>query len=241
MLFDTHFHLDLSVDPQQVKALIEQKKIYTIAVTNLPGLYEHTELLCLGTKFIRPALGFHPELIFEHRHQLSLFETLLERTKYVGEVGLDNLRKSPEDFAEQKVVFERILLKCADNGKKVLTIHSRKAEQEVISMIGANFPGKIILHWFSGSIASLKKGVENGCYFSINSAMTRSKSGANVLQNIPLDRLLLESDGPFVDYMGRPADPSVTQFVTSEIATILGVETNLISKQLAKNFKNLIS
>ena len=94
-LFDTHFHLDLQMDRETAIQGIEKAQIYTIAVTNLPDLYIK-ESVEIASKYIRFALGFHPELILQYKKQIPLMWDLLPEVRYVGEVGLDLVDKSTE-------------------------------------------------------------------------------------------------------------------------------------------------
>lgn len=88
-----------------------------------------------------------------------------------------------------------------------MTIHSRGAEKEVLDIIGTSFPGKVILHWYSGPISVLEKALVQGCFFSVNYAMTQSDNGWRILAAIPKERLLTESDGPFQQIKSQPASP----------------------------------
>ena len=241
-LHDTHFHLDLIDRAYDVMEKIEQAKIYTIAVTNVPEVFGHTNTLVKDSKYIRAALGLHPELAAQHRHQLSLFHELLSQTRYVGEVGLDNHNKSVEDFHYQKQVFEKILLACGTATGKILTVHSRRAEREIIDMIGVGFPGKIILHWYSGSLAELDRALSSGFYFSINHAMTQSENGKKIINRVPTDRILLETDGPFIKIADSPCDPTVIPQIVEKIISLKKVERPDFSVfDLYNNFKTLIS
>jgi len=244
MLYDTHFHLDLIEDNLGLIQRLEEMKIYTIAVTNLPKLFTHTEKLCEGFKFIRPALGFHPELASQYKSQLSLFRELIGRTRYIGEIGLDNLRKTSQDFKDQKDIFSSILNICAEDGNKILTIHSRRAEKQLISMIGDNFPGKIVLHWYSGSIRELEIALSYGFFFSINYNMTQSVNGVKIIRALPLERILLETDGPFTVFENMPFTPLKTEIIINEIIRIKkSKEQALIIKPLTfyNNLKVLLS
>lgn len=95
--------------------------------------------------------------------------------------------------------FEELITQCNDSGNKVLTIHSIMAASEVVSIIEAVFNGKIILHWHSGSKQVLQNAISNGYYFSVNHAMLNSESGRKIVENIPNDKLLIETDCPFVN------------------------------------------
>ena len=240
MLFDTHLHLDLFEDPKEIIKSIESRKCYSIAVTNLPKVFMSTKELCEDSKYVRPALGYHPELAHKFNNQFEEFYELLSETRYVGEIGIDNMRKTVDDFNTQKRIFEKIIGACADQKDKILTIHSRRAEKDVISIVGNSFPGKAILHWYSGSISDLEKAVSYGFYFSINSAMTQSKNGINIIKNIPLNRLLLESDSPFIGVDKNSVKPYDMKLIIANISNIKQLSSSEMKNTLNQNFRNLI-
>lgn len=242
-LHDTHFHLDLFDDPEKIIAQIETEKIYTIAVTNVPEVFAHTQHLVEGSKFIRPALGLHPELAYQYKNQLPLFFDLLQQTRYVGEVGLDNFKKSKDDFSEQKKVFEKVVRACNDVGNKVLTVHSRRAEKEIISILGESFSGKVILHWYSGPLKEIDRAIENGFYFSINYAMTQSDNGKKIIERIPVERILLETDGPFVSVNGQNSTPTVVKLTMEKLICLklLQGSADFTETSIYQNLKKLLS
>lgn len=193
-LYDTHFHLDLQTSPKASIQEIEEHGIYTIAVTNLPDLFSK-ESGEIASKYIRFALGFHPELVHEYKGQIPLMWDLLSSTRYIGEVGLDFVDITHKD--EQIAFFSELVERCRyDN--KIITIHSRKAVRQVLDIIGTNFRFKPILHWFTGNKTELVDAVERGCYISINLAMLKTKKFQSLLSLIPEERILLETDSPFV-------------------------------------------
>lgn len=196
-LFDTHYHLDLQKNRMASIREIEEKQIYTIAVTNLPDLYRK-ESVEIASKYIRFALGFHPELIHQYKSHTSLFWDLLPEVRYIGEVGLDLVDKTYQK--EQESFFCELVERCRYDSKKIFTIHSRQAVDIVLDTLGDNYRFKAILHWFSGSRKELEGAIERGCYFSINGAMMRSKRFVGLLPLIPSDRILLETDSPFIDF-----------------------------------------
>jgi TatD DNase family protein len=236
-LHDTHFHLDLFDNPRQVIAAIEQAKVYTIAVTNLPELFDYTYDLTKNTKYIRAALGFHPELAAQHKQQLSLFKNKVVLTRYIGEVGLDNHNKTPANLLEQKKVFEKVVEASHESGNKILTVHSRRSERDVIAMIGPKFPGKIILHWYSGSLKDLEQAIAYGFYFSVNYAMTLSENGKKIIHTIPADRLLIETDGPFVKINNQISTPV---YASAIYGNILNAKKDFKEGFLADNFRKLL-
>ena len=192
-LYDTHFHLDLQKDKQSAIDEIVRNQIYTIAVTNLPDLYQR-EVALYEQQYIRVALGFHPELIHDYSHQIKLFWELLPRARYIGEVGLDFTDKAYS--TEQLSFFSELVDRCRGENK-ILSIHSRKAVTEVLDIIGDNFKFKPILHWFTGSIKELEIACQRGFYFSVNSNMVQTKKFQQMIGIIPKDKILIETDSPF--------------------------------------------
>lgn len=241
MLFDTHLHLDLINDCKSVIDEIEKNKIYAIAVTNLPELFFNTNNLCKGSKYLRAALGYHPELAFKFSTQLPRFFELIDETRYIGEVGLDYQKKSEADFKNQLKIFENIVGICAEKKNKILTVHSRKAERAVANILGKDFPGKIILHWFSGSMEEMKKAVDNGYYFSVNLPMTKSINGKKLIRGIPLDRLLLETDLPFANSMGKIRIGDLLTETVKNISSIVSIDKNETIETMSTNFRKLIA
>jgi TatD DNase family protein len=238
-LYDTHFHLDLFKSPKDIISEIEQNEIYTIAVTNLPVLYTKLKE-SVSSNYIRPALGFHPELLFQYKHHIPQMWSLLNDTKYIGEVGLDF--KTGKDFKELQIsFFTELIDRCNQIGGKILTIHSRQGAKEVVSIIGGDFNGKIILHWYSGSKPGLKRAIENGYYFSINYSMVKSNSGRELIRMMPNNRLLLETDAPFVKNNNKPFHPSNINLIIEELSNLLGLSYEQTVPLLWNNFKTIIT
>ena len=193
-LYDTHFHLDLQKENKTALEEINKWKIYTIAVTNLPDLYKK-EQWKIVSPYVRLALGFHPELLSDYKHQIPLMWELLPQAKYVGEVGLDF--SSSRRVQEQISFFEELIDRCLKDSNKIVSIHSRKSASTVIDIIGDNFTFKPILHWFTGNKKELDIAVERGYYFSINASMIKSAKGKEIVDRVPKSQLLLETDSPF--------------------------------------------
>lgn len=217
-MIDFHCHIDLYPDPQQVVELIDKAGIYTLSVTTTPKAWTKTNLLSKGKPRIRTALGLHPQIAHERLNELALFDMLINETKYVGEVGLDGSSELMQHFPAQLQAFNHILRTSSNAGGKILSVHSRKAENQVLDSL-SQFPGAGIpvLHWFSGTKQQLKRAIDLGCWFSVGPAMIKSKNGKSLVQLMPRDRILLESDGPFVNITNRPALPTDTELVLSLI------------------------
>lgn len=235
-LVDTHCHLDLYPDHASVLAESERAGIYTIAVTNTPSVFRHSASLTRDARFVRTALGLHPEFARAREHELALLDTLIEETRYVGEIGLDYVTDDTEDREAQRRVFTAFLDRSAARGNKVLTIHSRRAADDVVAMVGESFPGTVILHWFSGPPRVFRRAIAQGCYFSVNTAMLASASGARLIQEMPRERVLTETDGPFISISGRPARPVDIEKVILNLASLWNLDLEEAAGNIWRNF-----
>jgi len=237
---DAHCHIDLYHDPKAVVAQAEALGIRTIAVTNAPSVFPFTRDITAQCRYVRPAAGLHPELVYSHGHELALLWPLLEETRYVGEVGLDYVTTDSKIRSRQREVFASIVERCAALGNKILTIHSRRSVADVIATVGPTFRGKAILHWFSGTVRQLEQAAAAGLYFSVNPSMLSSKSGRTLAASMPRERVLTETDGPFVKLGARPTTPPDTALVVQALAELWRMEPAQARDVVATNLQRLV-
>ena len=237
---DAHCHLDRYPDPKVVADACEEAQTYTIAVTNLPVAFAATDREARGRKFVRAAAGLHPELVSQHPDAIEHLLPLMARTGYVGEVGLDYTQADAPSRQLQRRVFERVLAHCESLGGKVITVHSRRAADDVVDVVQSVERSTIILHWFSGSQKAARRAIDAGCFFSVNPAMTRSASGRAIIAMIPDHRLLTETDGPFVKHAGRVAHPFEMSSFLPAIAKARGTTTSAVQAIILRNFRDAV-
>ena len=237
---DTHCHIDLYPTPGEIVDECERAGIYTIAVTNAPSLFANSYALTSSTTFVRAAVGLHPQLVRSHGHELEKMWPLLDQTRYVGEIGLDYAEPNEQDYARQRAIFTAILEHCSDAKDKIVTIHSRRAARDVIDIAGGKFPGTLILHWFSGTFHELERGLAAGFLFSVNSAMLRSKKGVEIIRRIPRDRILTETDGPFVKGSTGVAKPMDMPSIVEALARLWSVEAQTAADVVRLTFQRCV-
>jgi TatD DNase family protein len=205
---DFHCHLDLYPDARLVYAQALKKNSFTWLVTTSPRAFEATSRVLGSNKKVLITPGLHPEIIHARHEELS---TLLEQIRHspaVGEVGLDGSRRFQDSYALQRKLFFAIVEQCAAVGGRVLSIHSRQAVKDVLSIL-ADQPGygTAVMHWFTGTTSELKKASDQGCWFSIGPAAFNSASGKALAKKLPRDRVVPESDGPFAQVDGSSVMP----------------------------------
>lgn len=237
---DFHAHLDLYPNPGSVVQRCTELGIYVLSVTTTPTAWERTSALASGSPRIRTALGLHPQLARQRKHELTLFRELLDQTPYVGEVGLDGGPDCKPFWNDQLDVFHDVLEHCSRSGGKILSIHSRRATSEVLRCL-QRYPsaGVPILHWFSGSHKELREAIELGCWFSVGPAMLASAKSREQIATMPLDRVLTETDGPFTRQDGLPLHPWDANRALDGLAGIWSKSTIEVRIELRQNLKRL--
>lgn len=239
---DFHAHLDLYPDLAAAIATCDRSRTATLTVTTTPKAFARNQELAEASEFVRVGLGLHPQLVAERYEEVGLFERLLPCSRYVGEVGLDLGPRHYRSLDVQKSVFERILRLCARSGGKILSVHSVRAAKAVLDMVEEHLPrhrSTVVLHWFTGSASEARRGVGLGCYFSVNERMLASRNGQRVLREIPKDRLLTETDGPFVERNGRPIGAGNVQGVLKAIAKAEKEKLSDVQDQILRNLNAL--
>jgi TatD DNase family protein len=237
---DAHCHIDLYKRPQEVIDQAENEHIYTIAVTNAPSVFAHTAALVAESKYVRPAIGLHPELVHSHKHELEAFQSYLSQTRYVGEIGLDYSSRDEEIRSAQRQVLSAIATWVNECGDKVLTVHSRRAAHDVISIL-SGINARVVLHWFSGTKKELDRAINGGFFFSVNSAMLHSEAGRALVLRMPRERVLTETDGPFVQDGEEPATPATVKTTVRSLAQLWGISPDDVQAATLVNFRLLLA
>lgn len=205
-LIDTHIHLDFYDNASEIKRQIVDCNIQTIFVTHLPELFGKYLPRYATNPNVTLALGYHPILVDEYDLNIPLFKSLLKYADFVGEVGLDYSTTSSQiSRSKQRDAFSTI---CSNTSDQILSIHSRLAERDVLKILKDCGVKHAIFHWYTGNEKLIEDIVQQGYYFSVNPMMLRTNKGINVLKQIPNDRLLIETDGPFTKFDGCIVSPN---------------------------------
>lgn len=239
-MLDTHCHIDLYKKPKEILEFCEKNKTTIISMTNLPSHFEMGLPFFYQKKYVRMSLGMHPLYAELHNSEFHLFEKYLCQTSYIGEVGLDFSKAGINSKEIQLKSFTKIL-ELVSGQKKLLSIHSRKAENEVLENLINYRIKNAIFHWYSGEINLVKRIVQEGYYFSINLAMIKSASGQKIISKIPKNNILTETDGPFIGRGNIPLMPGEVEDVLLYLSKIWNVSFEQAKEIIRNNFKNLIN
>ncbi|WP_123867473.1 Qat anti-phage system TatD family nuclease QatD [Serratia marcescens] len=241
---DFHCHLDLYPDHEAIIAECEQACVATLAVTTTPKAWPRNCELTMRSPFVRVGLGLHPQLVSDREGEIVLLEQYLPSARYVGEIGLDASPRFYQSFGAQERVFTRILHACEEQGGKILSIHSVRTAAKVLGHLERSNvleSCQAILHWFTGTVAEARRAVELGCYFSVNEEMLRSTKHRKLIGSLPLNRLLTETDGPFVQSKGTAVRPFDVHRAVHEIALLHSISDEAAASVILSNLKSLVT
>ena len=238
---DTHAHLDACADPPaEVIARARAAGVDRIVAIG-SGLESCRATLAIaaGAEGISAALGVHPHQAGDDdADRLDELQELLadEHAVAVGEIGLDFYRDyAPRD--RQRELFERQLEVAAGLGKPVV-VHMRAAEEETAAMLG-DFKGTVVLHCFS-SPELLPVALERGYYVSFAGNVTYPKAEElrEAARGIPAERLLAETDSPYLSPQprrGRPNEPANVVHTVAALAEARGEDAAALARRLDEN------
>ena len=247
-MVDTHCHLDML--PQE--DLLESVKTLDYLLTIGCDKEEIKKAIELGNKYenVFVAIGYHPydvgDLTDEDIEELERLAKENPKVIAIGECGLDFYRdKTPK---EKQEYFFKKQIELAKKLRKPLIIHSRSADRETEKVLSqyAPFENGGIMHCFGGDERLMEFSLEAGFYISFAGNITYPKADnlRNILKKVPLDRLLLETDSPFLSpqkVRGTQNKPSNIYYTLEFASELLGIEKNKLERITDENFKRLFS
>lgn len=182
-------------------------------------------------------MGCHPGLVSAHEaFDIKRFASLITRTAFVSEIGLDGSSRVP--VATQEATLDSILT-ILQRAPRIASLHSYRATDHVIAALERRPIRGAILHWWLGDAGDTRRAVELGCFFSVNASCVRR---TDLLGLIPLDRLLTETDHPFGDRRsGAAARPGHVTTVEESLARQHGKAVATIRSAMWTNLARLVS
>lgn len=238
-MIDTHCHIDMYKNPHSIAEESEKLGIITIGMTLLPSHFELGYKHVLKYKKVRLALGLHPLKSELHADEFNNFVYFLDHTSYIGEIGLDFSKEGIQTKSLQIDSFKKILFSLKGK-RKIISLHSRRAEKNVLEMLVEYDIQNAIFHWYTGPAKLIKDIIDQGYYFSINPAMIRSANGKKRISLIPKHRVLTESDGPYVLIQNTPIKPKNVDLVLEYLSKLWKVSFDRVNEQIHNNFNDLL-
>ena len=249
-LFDMHCHLDRMANADEVarEAVANDMALFCTTVTPADALAARSRF---GTPpNVRVGVGLHPWWITDGRCgeiEIEQAAQLAAASRFIGEVGLDFGPRHAANAQRQLDALEAIARACAGHPVegRVLSIHAVRSAGEALDVFerhGLTASAHCIFHWFSGTSDQRARALDAGCLFSISERMLATRRGREYARQIPLDRLLLETDLP--EQLDKPcsADQIEASLMRAlhELAHIRGTDEHALSTRIAKTSSGLL-
>lgn len=247
-IFDSHAHYtDKAFNEDRENLLGSLSETGVCGVINCGADLESSAFsveLSREYDFIYAACGIHPEEV--DKLPENYIETLREMLKNekcvaVGEIGLDYYWRKDNKELQKKIFEEQILL--AKELDLPIIVHDREAHEDTLEILNKNKP-KGVLHCFSGSVETAREILKIGMYIGLGGALTfkNARKAVEVAECLPLDRLLLETDCPYmapVPMRGKRNNSAYIPFVAEKVAEIKGLDPQTVLDATTENAKKL--
>ena len=249
-LFDMHCHLDRMANADEVarEAAANDMALFCTTVTPVDALAARSRF---GTPpNVRVGVGLHPWWIADGRCgeiEIEQAAQLAAVSRFIGEVGLDFGPRHAANAQRQLDALEAIARACAGHPVegRVLSVHAIRSAGEALDVLerhGLTASSHCIFHWFSGTSDQLARTLDSGCLFSISERMLATRRGREYARQIPLDRLLLETDLP--EQLDKPCSADQIEAslmrVLHELAHLRGTDEHTLSTRIAKTSSELL-
>ena len=243
-LIDTHAHLEEIKNLK--KALASARAANIMAVVGVGSDYDSNRKVLdfaqVYSGFIYPALGLHPGLLksSEIDYNLEFIEAHIDEAVAIGEVGLDYHKKvravADKDLQQHAL---REVLKIAKVHEKPVIIHSRYAWQDSLNLVEEAQLEKVVFHWYTGTSSVLRGIVSHGYFISATPAVEYHEEHRRAVKEIPVERLLLETDSPVVYRRGSEfeyeSEPAHVLRVLNGVARLRGMSEAQIAEVTTDN------
>ncbi|MBT4541054.1 TatD family hydrolase [Candidatus Woesearchaeota archaeon] len=255
ILIDVHAHLHWK-DFKDLDEVIERAKDAGVKAIITAGVdvESNRQSLEIAKKYdiVKAALGLYPmdalsretstELNTDINNyvdeELKFIETNKKDIIAISEIGLDFVSNKTDMKLQMETFVKQ--LKLAKKLNLPVIVHSRKAEADVINLLENEKMKKVVLHCFCGKRRLVKKAIECGWYFSIPTNVVKSQQFQEMVETIPLQQILTETDSPFLSpYPGMRNEPAFVAEAVKKIANIKKIEQEEAANIIFSNYQRL--
>lgn len=248
-MIDSHCHLEFrDFDKDRNEVIAEAKKNLVAVVDSCAKIDDFEKVLNLhrsNPNFIFPSFGIHPtgaSTVTEEK--LNIYKSAIRENSSdivaIGEVGLDNYHiKKLEKWKKCKRIFADFV-DFSDSLDFPVVIHSRDSMKEVMEVLKRK-EGDVIIHCFSGELDDLQEALDRGYYISLGGMIfRRKKKYREIIDNLPLDNLLLETDSPFLaKEKSDRSEPWLIEEVAGRIAEVKEIDKEKVWFSAGRNAKSV--
>ncbi len=270
MLIDTHAHVNFAAYKDDGEEVIKRSLAENVWLINVGSQFKTAQrAVAIAEKYsegIWAAVGLHPIHLQEgtaeayedeyekvefasraEKFDFAAYKTLAQHEKVVaiGEVGLDYYRNPGTEDQQKEILFEQ--LRLAEELKKPVIFHCRDAHNDLLEILQKIVSNKQltvggVIHSFSGRWSQAQQYLDMGFYLGFNGIITFARDYDRVVRQMPLERLLVETDCPYltpIPYRGKRNEPSYVKYVAEKVAELRGISVEEVAEQTTKNAREL--
>lgn len=252
MLVDSHCHLDFPELADRLDAVVATMREHQVshALCISVTLQDFPQVRAIAERFdhIYGTVGVHPDYPDVPEVGVEELVRLADHPKIVaiGETGLDYFRiKENNEWQRERF---RTHIRAARRCRKPLVVHTRDAAADTLRIMREEEAREVggVMHCFTGDWETAQAAMDLGFYISFSGIVTfkNAISLKEVARRVPLERMLVETDSPYlapVPHRGKVNEPALVRYVAAEVARLRGVDVSEVSEQTTKNFFNLFS
>lgn len=247
-MIDTHAHLNIEAFEDELEVVITRAKLASVDEIIVVGMYEEAnqKALALTKQYhnIYASVGLHPSYV-EEGIDFSLLEAQLldEKVVALGEIGIDLYWV--KDKLDKQVMYFKKQIELAIKHELPIIVHSRNSSSEIYEVL-KEYKGRVtgVMHCFSDDMSWANQFLNLGFYIGIGGVVTfkNAKEVKEVAKNVPLDRLLVETDSPYLaptPHRGKKNEPAFTAYVLEEISNLRQMSIENLDDITTQNTKRL--
>lgn len=250
-MIDSHCHLGIDDFNENVEEyLLRAKEQGVTHLLSVACAYNQIDELTVMSKKenVYTAFGIHPEgaSFFDYQKSLDIYKKY-PNIVAVGEIGLDYYYNNDTKKEQIKAFCDQI--EIAHLVQKPIIIHARDADNDIVTILNTSYKNKLldkrgVMHCFCGSEELAKTALDVGFYISVSGIITfkNAESLRQIIEKIPLERLLIETDSPYLaphPLRGKKNEPAFIKHTLNALAKLKNLDVNLVEEQTTKNFFDL--
>jgi len=244
LLIDAHAHLDHYRDDELDSVLgeIERHEIFTISTSMNGDSFRRALEIGERSRWVLPIFGVHPWHAHECAGRLAELEEATQRSPMLGEIGLDHhFVKEASLYPAQREVLEFFLAAAHAQGK-IVNLHTKGAEREILELLGRFEIERAIVHWYSGPLDIFHEMAARGCCFTVGLEVLGAAHIRTIASQVPEGQLLTETDNPgaWRWLEGERGMPGHIRAVVATLAELRGTTAAAIETTVQANFARLI-
>lgn len=219
---------------------VKRNKILTLNSAVDPESIKTATALNSKCPWIQTAAGIHPWNAGEYGPEtIESLDKEYKAALQISEIGMDSIWAPPEADMKKQEALLKSQLSMALKYNKPVTLHTKGAEQQVLTVLKTIRPPSALIHWFDGSQSQLKEYIDLNCFFTVSPAIFTDRKFRSIIKDIPLDRLLPETDNPgsWPWLFNEDGQPLQVEKVMNECASFLNCDEDEMLLQYKVNLK----